>query len=71
MKPKSGTTALIKLGIDMSSLDFCIALLKKESVMFTPGSALGMEGYVRIGYANSHEILVNGLERVSNFLSEL
>lgn len=71
VKPKSGTTALVKLAIDMSSLDFCIALLKKESVMFTPGSALGIEGYVRIGYANRHEILVNGLERVSNFLSEL
>lgn len=71
VKPKSGTTALVKLGMDMSSLDFCISLLKKESVMFTPGSALGMEGYVRIGYANSHEILVNGLERVSNFISKL
>ena len=71
VKPKSGTTALVKLGMDMPSLDFCIALLKKESVMFTPGSALGIEGYVRIGYANSHEILVKGLERVSYFLSEL
>ena len=71
VKPKSGTTALVKLAMDMSSLDFCIALLKKESVMFTPGSALGMEGYVRIGYANNPEILVNGLGRVSNFLSGL
>jgi aspartate/methionine/tyrosine aminotransferase len=37
--------------------------------MFTPGSALGMEGYIRIGYANNPEILKAGLERVSKFLS--
>ena len=36
--------------------------------MFTPGSALEMEGYVRIGYANTPSILEDGLKRVSEFL---
>lgn len=68
IKPGSGTTALVKLGLEMASYDFCIALLQETGVMFTPGSALGMEGYVRIGYANNPEILIAGLDRVSDFL---
>ena len=71
VKPESGTTALVKLGLEMKSYDFCIALLQEKGVMFTPGSALGMEGYVRIGYANNPDILTAGLEHVSDFLSRL
>ena len=68
IKPKSGTTALVKFDFDMGSQDFCIALLQQTGVMFTPGAALGMEGYVRIGYANNPQILKVGLELVSDFL---
>lgn len=49
--PKAGTTAFVKFDVAMSSYDFCVALLKDTGVMFTPGSALGVEGYVRIGFA--------------------
>lgn len=68
VKPKSGTTALVKFDLEMGSYDFCVELLQKTGVMFTPGAALQMEGYVRIGYANNPEILKSGLERVSDFL---
>jgi aspartate/methionine/tyrosine aminotransferase len=37
--------------------------------MFTPGSALDMEGYVRIGYANNRHVLETGLARVAEFLA--
>ncbi len=69
VKPKSGTTALLKYDLPISSRDFCVKLLQETGVMFTPGSALGMEGYVRIGYANGPEILKQGLSRVSEFLA--
>ncbi|KPA22293.1 Capreomycidine synthase [Shimia sp. SK013] len=68
VKPKSGTTALLKYDVAMTSQAFCIALLKQTGVMFTPGSALNMEGFVRIGYANTPSILQEGLTRVSEFL---
>lgn len=71
VKPQSGTTALLKYDLPMSSQDFCIALLKDTGVMFTPGSAFNMESHVRIGYANNPEILKEGLGRVSDFLSRL
>jgi aspartate/methionine/tyrosine aminotransferase len=69
VKPRSGTTALLKYDLPMTSREFCVALLQETGVMFTPGSALGMEGYVRIGYANGPEVLKQGLERVTAFLS--
>ncbi|MGC1495950.1 MAG: aminotransferase [Sulfitobacter sp.] len=68
VKPRSGTTALLKYDLPLTSRDFCVALLKETGVMFTPGSALNMEGYVRIGYANNPVILKEGLKRVSQFL---
>ena len=68
VRPRSGTTALLKYSIDLPSRDFCVRLLEETGVMFTPGSALDMEGYLRIGYANSAEVLRTGLGRVSRFL---
>lgn len=70
IKPRSGTTALLKYDLPISSEEFCIRLLEKTGVMFTPGSALDMEGYLRIGYANGEDVLREGLKRVSQFLKE-
>lgn len=71
IKPKAGTTALLKYDFDMPSRDFCIELLQATGVMFTPGSVMHMEGWLRIGYANSPDILKVGLEKVSGFLQHL
>lgn len=70
IKPKSGTTALLRYNLPMSSEEFCVKLLEKTGVMLTPGSAMDMEGYLRIGYANSEAVLRRGLERISQFLKE-
>lgn len=69
-RPRSGTTALLKYDLDMSSRDFCVALLQETGVMFTPGSTMEMEGYVRIGYANDEKVLTAGLAKVSEFLAK-
>ncbi|MFK3815990.1 aminotransferase [Pseudomonas sp. NPDC089407] len=71
IKPKSGTTALLKIDTEMSSRDFCLKLLESKGVIFTPGSALDVEGYVRIGYTNNTEALKTGLQKVSEFLREV
>ncbi|MFS8112335.1 hypothetical protein QD460_11495 [Rhizobium jaguaris] len=68
IKPKSGTTALLKYDLPISSEEFCIRLLKRTGVMLTPSSA--MEGYLRIGYANGEGILREGLKRLLRFLKE-
>lgn len=71
VKPKAATVALLKYDVDMPSRDFCIALLESKGVMFTPGSALDMEGYVRVGFANNPEVMKVGLAKFSEFLAEL
>ncbi len=71
VKPKSATVALLKYDFDMSSREFCVQLLEHSGVMLTPGSAMDMEGYLRIGFANTAEILTEGLEKLSEFLKLL
>lgn len=70
VKPQSGTVAMLRYRLPMSSEQFCLALLGETGVMLTPGSAFGMEGYLRIGYANDEAILREGLERMSGFLAK-
>ena len=70
VRPKSGTTAMLRYDLAMDSREFCVDLLQKTGVMLVPGSAFNMEGYVRIGYANSPEILKAGLERLSDYLAK-
>ena len=71
VKPNSGTTALIKIDLPIKSYDFCVKLLQNTGVMFTPGAAMGMEGFVRVGYANNPEVLKTGLNRVSEYLKNI
>lgn len=71
VKPAAGTTALLSYDIDMASRDLCVRLLDETGVMFLPGSALNVEGTVRIGYANSEQILRDGLAKVTPFLASL
>jgi aspartate/methionine/tyrosine aminotransferase len=70
-KPTSGTTALLRYDAPMTSEDFCTALLEAEGVLLTPGSAMDMEGYLRIGYANEPAVLRAGLVSTSAFLATL
>lgn len=71
VKPKGGTTAFFKYDYNISSEEFCIRLQEIKGVMMLPGSALDMEGFIRIGYCNNPEILKKGLELTSEFLREL
>ena len=71
IKPKSGTTALLKYDLPIASRDFCVQLVERTGVMLTPGSAMDMEGYLRIGYTNNERDLREGLARLSVFIREL
>lgn len=69
VRPKSGTTALLRYDIDIPSADLCRALQAETGVMLLPGSALDMEGWLRIGYACDTEVLKQGLALFSEFLA--
>lgn len=70
VRPRAGTTAFVRFEGADDSHAFCVALLKDTGVMFTPGAALCVEGYVRIGFACHTEVLRDGLARVSDWLAK-
>jgi len=71
IKPKSATVALLKYDLGISSRDFCVQLLEAKGVMLTPGSAMDMEGYLRIGFANNTQTMKIGLQKLSEFLADI
>jgi aspartate/methionine/tyrosine aminotransferase len=68
VKPRAGTTAMLKLNIPVTTREFCIDLVTKTGVMLTPGDAFDMEGYARIGFANDTQTLTEGLAALSEYL---
>jgi aspartate/methionine/tyrosine aminotransferase len=68
VKPRSGTTALLRLDMALPSREFCVQLLEATGVMLTPGSVMEMEGWLRMGYANHTRILIEGLDRLGSFM---
>lgn len=70
VKPKAATTALLRYSLPLGSREFCIRLLEQYGVMLTPGEAMDMEGYLRIGFANNGEVLKQGLPLIGKFIKE-
>ena len=60
---------MLKYALDKPSRDFCVDLIETTGVLTAPGSAFGMEGYVRIGYANAQPVLEAGLAEFSRYLA--
>lgn len=63
--------SITKFGL--SSQDFTMRLLHEEHVAVVPGDAFTSygEGYIRISYAYSQEVLVESLDRLERFVSKL
>jgi len=51
--------------------EFCAKLLEQEKVAAVPGSSFGAEGYLRLSYATSDEIIAKGLQRLAKFCAGL
>ena len=54
-----------------TSADLAKLLLEEKAVVVTAGSAFGIEGYLRISYANSLEMLREGAKRIAELAYEL
>jgi aspartate aminotransferase len=55
----------------LSSEDFCTRLLEQQKVAAVHGSAFGAEGYLRLSYATSDEIIAKGVSRLAAFCATL
>ena len=68
VKPKAGTTALLRYDDELPSEDFCLRMYRETGAFVTPGDCFGEPKTVRIGYACDREELQQGLEAFSAFL---
>ena len=55
----------------LSSEEFCTRLLEEKKVAAVHGSAFGAEGYLRLSYATSDEIIAKGVARLAEFCASL
>ena len=57
----------------MTSDEFATALLNAQKVAVVPGTAFGAcgEGFIRISYAYSLEVLRKAMDRIENFITQL
>jgi len=51
--------------------DFVTALLESEGVAVVHGSAFGLNGYFRISYATSDDLIASACERIARFCKSL
>jgi aspartate/methionine/tyrosine aminotransferase len=71
VRPRAGTTALIRYDYDVPSVDLCRRLFDLNGAFVVPGIAFGEEHSFRLGYACARDVLIGGLAAVSEFLRTL
>lgn len=55
--------------ISNNSVNFCEQLLKKEKLVLVPGKAFGLDGYVRLSFANSMKDLIEAIKRLNKYIN--
>ena len=68
--PKAGGMAFVSYRMDVPSRELVERLREEKSVFPVPGSAFGLEHYLRIGIGSSAEHLEEGLRRIRSFFDE-
>jgi aspartate aminotransferase len=55
----------------LSSEEFSARLLEDQKVAVVSGHAFGAEGYIRLSYATSDEVIEKGLSRIKDFCNSI
>jgi aspartate/methionine/tyrosine aminotransferase len=69
--PRGGLLALLHYDLEFPSLDLANRLAEEYGVMLAPGSAFGLEHYLRIGIGQEPSVFAAGLERASICFADL
>lgn len=67
--PRAGTVAFLRHKLPISSEELCKRLMEEKDVLLVPGSCFDMDGFLRIGFGNNTEVLLEGLFRFKEFLN--
>lgn len=69
IKPKGAFYVLIDVGeFEKDDVQFCMKLLNDQHVALVPGSAFNAEGFVRLSFATSEDLLQKGIDRIGKFI---
>ena len=70
VKPSAGTITLLHYDLDIDSYSFCMELIKEKGVLLTPGDCFEESKTLRIGYASDTDELIEGLEKLGEYIAE-
>ncbi|MEA3289734.1 MAG: pyridoxal phosphate-dependent aminotransferase [Campylobacterota bacterium] len=56
--------------VSNDSMEFCKGLLEDVGVAVVPGVAFGLEGYFRLSFATSEDIIKDGISRIAKFVKD-
>ena len=68
VKPHAGTTALVYYDLPIDSYTFCENMYRETGAFVTPGDCFDEPFSMRIGYACDTEVLIKGLDAISEYL---
>ncbi|MDY2680486.1 MAG: aminotransferase [Lentihominibacter sp.] len=68
VKPHAGTTALVYYDLPIDSYTFCENMYRETGAFVTPGDCFEEPFSMRIGYACDTEVLIKGLDAISEYL---
>ena len=69
--PQAGGMAFVAYNLDINSSELVTRLRKEKSVLIVAGDWFGMDNYLRLGIGGQTEELVEGLELIDEFVTEL
>ncbi len=69
--PGAGAFCFPKYKSDIPSHDICKTILEKQSTLITPGSHLGLEGFLRIWVGAKPEFMKEGLRRIEQEIRKI
>ncbi|KAK9937994.1 hypothetical protein M0R45_014757 [Rubus argutus] len=71
-KPEGSMAVMVKLDLSLlddisDDIDFCFKLAKEESVIFLPGTAVGLKNWIRVTFAVDQPSLEEAFRRTKSF----
>ncbi len=71
VKPNGAFYLFVNIkGVSNDSMEFSKGLLEEVGVAVVPGVAFGLEGYFRLSFATSEDIIRDGISRIQKFVSK-
>jgi aspartate/methionine/tyrosine aminotransferase len=69
--PDAGAICYVKYHSEVNSSDFAEKLRADKDLLVVPGDHFGMDHYLRLGFGNPREELLDGLSRISEAFREI